>query len=79
MIVNPGKLKAIEGEEKTTGVTLLDGTSLPVNGVFVVRPAVAPSALVKGIELNGADIVVDRSQMTNKPGMFAAGDCTGRP
>lgn len=79
VVINPGKLRAIEGEEKANGVTLLDGTSLPVDGVFVLRPAVAPSALVKGIELNGADIVVDCNQMTSKPGVFAAGDCTGRP
>ena len=30
-------------------------------------------------ELSGADIVVDRNMATNKPGCFAAGDCTGRP
>ena len=77
--VNPGRLKAIEGEQKASGVQMLDGTSLPVDGVFVLRPSVAPSALMKGIELSGADIVVDRNMATNKPGCFAAGDCTGRP
>ena len=50
-----------------------------VDGVFTIRPAVAPSNLLKGLEINGADIVVDRSMATNKPGCFAAGDCTGRP
>lgn len=79
VIVNPGRLKAILGEKKVTGVELLNGTVLDVDGIFVLRPAVAPSALVKGIELSGADIVVNRNQMTNKPGVFAAGDCTGRP
>ena len=79
VIVNPGKLKAILGEKKVSGVELLDGTVLDVNGVFVLRPAVAPSALIKGIALSGADIVVDCNQMTSKPGVFAAGDCTGRP
>jgi thioredoxin reductase (NADPH) len=34
---------------------------------------------LKGLELNGADIAVDRNMATNKPGCFAAGDCTGRP
>ena len=77
--VNPGKLKAICGEKKANGIELLDGTMLDVDGVFILRPAVAPANLIKGIDLNGADIVVDRNMATNKPGCFAAGDCTGRP
>ena len=79
IVVNPGKLKAIRGEKKASGVELLDGTTLDVDGVFIIRPAVAPANLLKGLALFGADIVVDRSMATNKPGCFAAGDCTGRP
>ena len=79
IVVNPGKLKAIRGEKKANGVELLDGTTLDVDGVFVIRPAVAPANLLKGLALSGADIVVDRNMATNKPGCFAAGDCTGRP
>ena len=79
IVVNPGKLKAIRGEQKANGVELTDGTALDVNGVFVIRPAVAPANLLKGLELNGADIVVDRNMAANKPSCFAAGDCTGRP
>ena len=77
--VSPGKLKSILGEKKANAVELIDGATLPVDGVFVLRPAVAPGMLVKGLEINGADIVVDRKMATNKPGIFAAGDCTGRP
>ena len=77
--VNPGRLKKVLGEESVTGVELTDGTELQVDGVFVLRPSVAPALLVKGLEMNGADIVVDRHMRTNKPGVFAAGDCTGRP
>ena len=80
IVVNPGnKLKAIRGEKKVNGVELLDGVTLDVDGVFVIRSAVAPANLLKGIELSGADIFVDRNMATNKPGCFAAGDCTGRP
>ena len=79
IVVNPGKLKGIVGEKKAVGVELLDGVTLELDGVFILRQAVAPANLIKGIELNGADIVVDRSMATNKPGCFAAGDCTGRP
>ena len=77
--VNPGKLKAIRGEESVTGITLTDGTNPDVDGVFVLRNAVAPGVLLRGLETDGAHIVVDRQMRTNKPGCFAAGDCTGRP
>lgn len=77
--VNPGRMKAILGAESAEGVELLDGTRLDVDGVFVIRPAVAPGKLVRGLEIDGADIVVNRKMETNKPGVYAAGDCTGRP
>ena len=67
------------GGPKIGGVELIDGRTLDVDGVFILREAVAPASLVKGLEIDGADIVVDRGMRTNKPGVFAAGDCTGRP
>lgn len=79
VVVNPGKLKAITGEKAVTGVVLTDGTALEVDGMFVLRSAVAPGALLRGLEIDGAAIVVNRRMETNKPGCFAAGDCTGRP
>ena len=77
--VNPGRLKAVLGEGSVSGVQLADGATLDVDGVFVLRPAVAPGRLLKGLEIDGADIVVNRKMETNKPGCYAAGDCTGRP
>ena len=77
--VNPGKLRSIEGEDSVTGVELADGSRLEVAGVFILRNAVAPGTLVKGLEIDGANIVVNRKMETNKPGVYAAGDCTGRP
>ncbi len=77
--VNPGRIKEITGAMRVEGVALTDGRSLAVNGVFVLRSAVAPGTLLRGLEIDGADIVVDRHMATNVPGCFAAGDCTGRP
>lgn len=79
VIVNPGRLKEINGAMRVESVTLTDGAELAVSGVFVLRSAVAPGTLLRGLEIDGADIVVDRQMATNKPGCFAAGDCTGRP
>ena len=74
-----GPIRAIFGGMKAGGIRLADGTEIPVDGVFCLRNAVAPSALLPGIALNGAHIETDRNQATNIPGVYAAGDCTGRP
>ena len=79
VVVNDGKMKEVHGTMKVSGVALADGREVETDGVFILRDAVAPSTLVKGLEIDGADIVVDRGMRTNKPGVFAAGDCTGRP
>lgn len=74
-----GGLKQITGQANADGVLLPDGTELAVDGVFLLRSAVAPGTLLRGLAVEGADITVDRRMATNKPGCFAAGDCTGRP
>ncbi len=79
-VTRPNKpMKAVAGEGKVAAVTLTDGTDLAVDGVFILRDAVAPASLLNGLELDGVHIKVDRNMATNKPGCFAAGDCTGRP
>lgn len=47
--------------------------------VFVLREVMAPDALVPGLELDGRFVKVNRRQETNIPGLYAAGDCTGKP
>ena len=71
--------KKLSGGLKCDSVELFDGTKLDVDGVFILRPAIAPSTLFPGLETDGAHIKVGRSQETNYKGCFAAGDCTGRP
>ena len=71
--------KKLDGGMKCDAVELADGTRLDVDGVFILRPAIAPSTLFGGLETDGAHIVVDRNQETNYKGCYAAGDCTGRP
>ena len=69
---------AIEGERKVERVSV-NGEELTVDGVFVLRPAVAPTELFPGLELEGSFVKVDRNMATSLPGVFAAGDCTGGP
>lgn len=52
---------------------------MDIDGIFILRDMVAPSALVPGVETQDGYIKVDDNMATNLPGCFAAGDCTGRP
>ena len=72
-------IKKLSGGLKCDSIELTDGTKLDVDGVFILRPAIAPATLFPGLETDGAHIKVGRGQETNYKGCFAAGDCTGRP
>lgn len=72
-------IKEIRGKRKVSSVLLSDGTEIDVGAFFALRNAIAPDKLIPGLELDGAHIKVDRSMATNIRGVFAAGDCTGRP
>lgn len=72
-------VKAVQGGMKVAQIVLHNGTEIPVDGLFILRNAVAPGTLVPGLATDGPHIVVDRKQATNVPGVYAAGDCTGRP
>jgi len=49
------------------------------DGIFMLKAAISPAVLVPGLESDNGHIVVDRQMNTNLKGVFAAGDCTGRP
>ena len=69
---------AVRGEQTVTALEA-DGALLPCAGVFILRKAVAPDALLPNLETEDGVIQVDRRMATNLPGVFAAGDCTGAP
>lgn len=48
-------------------------------GRVLLRDAAPPSALVGGLETEGAQVITGRDGSTNLAGLFAAGDVTGRP
>lgn len=68
----------ITGGMRAEEVVFKDG-KLKVDGVFILRDAVSPSTLVHGLKIVDGHIDVNRRMETNIKGMFAAGDCTGRP
>ncbi len=49
------------------------------DAVFILRNEHAASTLVPGLETDGRFIQTDRQMRTNIPGLFAAGDCVGKP
>ncbi|MDF2635876.1 MAG: Thioredoxin-disulfide reductase [Pelosinus sp.] len=52
---------------------------LNVHGVFIIRMSDPVENIIPGIDLDGEVIKVNRDMSTSIPGVFAAGDCTGKP
>lgn len=79
------KVRVIEGKpEEIVGDTVVKGVKvggelIDAAGVFIMRETIPVDRLLEGLELEEGSIKVDRSMRTNIPGVFAAGDCTGRP
>ncbi len=72
------RVLGIRGENNVEEV-VLEGGTIPADGVFVVRDSIPVERLLEGIDVVDGAIIVDREMATNAPGVFAAGDCTGRP
>jgi thioredoxin reductase (NADPH) len=68
----------IVGDKKVQELVMKDG-ALPVDGIFMLKESVPPTALVFGIEQERGHVRVERDMSTNLKGLYAAGDCTGRP
>ncbi len=68
----------IRGDERVTGLSV-NGEEYAVDGVFVLREAVAASVLLPGLRMEDGHIAVGPDMATGLPGVYAAGDCTGKP
>lgn len=69
---------SVDGDKKVASVTF-KGEAIPVNGAFFLKDSINPGVLLSGLDMAGGHIIVDRTQKTNIDGVYAAGDCTGRP
>ena len=78
LAVQPVRPRILRHEADTIALTTDKGT-LNVNGVFILRQSDPVENLLPGIELEGEVIKVNRDMATSIPGVFAAGDCTGKP
>lgn len=68
----------IVGEERARAVRF-KGEEREVDGVFIIKDTVSVTRLVPGLEYRDGGIVTDRNMAAAVPGVFAAGDCTGKP
>lgn len=70
--------KKIIGETVVSGLEHTEG-QIDVSGVFLIKENIPTSKLLNGLEMEKTAIKVNRMMETNMPGVFAAGDCTGKP
>lgn len=71
--------KEIKGGFRVEELLLADGTDLEVDGIFIMRSSIAPTTLLAGLQMEEGHIGVNRKMETNLAGVYAAGDCTGKP
>ena len=55
------------------------GQEHKVDGIFIIKDTVSVTKLVPGLVYENGAVAVDRRMATSVPGVFAAGDCTGKP
>ncbi|MBQ5926396.1 MAG: FAD-dependent oxidoreductase [Clostridia bacterium] len=68
----------IQGGMKVEKLLFKSG-ELAVDGVFMLKESTPPNTLVGGLETENGHVKTQRNTATNLAGLFAAGDCTGRP
>jgi thioredoxin reductase (NADPH) len=76
-IINSAPLEII-GDDHVNGVILRNG-EIKVDAVFILKDSLSPKELVPGLETIDGHILVNRNLETNIKGLYAAGDCTGKP
>lgn len=68
----------IHGERAVTHL-LIDGEKVLCDGVFLLRASVAPMDLIPDLAIEQGHIHVNTTMETNLTGVYAAGDCIGKP
>lgn len=73
------KITAIEGTDTVERVVFEDGEAMELDGIFIaIGTAGATDIAVKlGALTDGRYVTTDENMLTNVPGLYAVGDCTG--
>ncbi|MEA4846626.1 MAG: FAD-dependent oxidoreductase [Clostridiaceae bacterium] len=73
------KVIGIQGDGNRVDRLTTDKRELKVDAVFIIRNVIPVNQLIEGLELEEGSIKVDRDMASNVKGVFACGDCTGKP
>ncbi len=73
------KVTGIQGDGNKVHTLTTDKSELKVDAVFIIRNVIPPNQLIEGLELSEGSIKVNRDMATNIKGVFACGDCVGKP
>ena len=72
-------LSAGEGLLQHAAGVQTDGGDILADGVFILRPTVAPSTLLPGLRVDGASVWHDEKMRSSVPHVYVAGDAAGAP
>lgn len=73
------KVTGIRGDGNKVNSLTTDKRELKVDAVFILRDVIPVNQLIEGLELHEGSIKVDRNMAASIRGIFACGDCTGKP
>ncbi|MZP28365.1 FAD-dependent oxidoreductase [Heliobacterium undosum] len=73
-----GTTPSIKGAD-TVSSLVVDEQEFAVDGVFILRETQKAEILVPGLATDNKAVTIDGQMATNIPGVYAAGDCTGKP
>jgi thioredoxin reductase (NADPH) len=73
------KAEAIEGNEMKANLLRTTNNELKVDAVFIVRNVIPIGQLIEGLEIEEGSIKIDKNMAASMTGVFACGDCTGKP
>lgn len=74
------KIKEISGDTKVQKVIFEDDSVLELSGIFIAIGTAGSTAIARkiGAPVDGSKIITDENRATAVPGLYAAGDCTGK-
>lgn len=74
-----GKPLKIEGKNGKAEKLVTENGEIAADGIFIIRNVIPVDRLLEGLETSGGHILVDRNGATSLQGVYACGDCTGKP
>lgn len=77
-VIKAKPISVIGNENRVTSLSTSKG-NIDVDAVFFIRNVLPVNQLLEGLELEDGSIKVDRLMATSIPGVYACGDCAGKP